>query len=100
MSANIASNAFNPPIFPEDAQFDSTSFAAFRDRVLIVARTCGICGYLEGTIVSPATRKTDTTSTTTQQKANTTNYPKMESTEDTTKLATTVLEGEPTKCRP
>ena len=47
----------NPPTFPEEAHFDGTNFAAFRDRVLIAARTRGARGYLDGTITDPRTAK-------------------------------------------
>ncbi|KAG6826764.1 hypothetical protein H0H87_006383 [Tephrocybe sp. NHM501043] len=48
MSQNTAGG--NPPIFPDDCQFDGTNHIAFRDRVLIAASLQGAYGYLDGSI--------------------------------------------------
>ena len=48
-----STNSANPPNFPEDVHFDGTNYLTFKNRVLIAARVCGACGYLDGSITKP-----------------------------------------------
>ncbi|KNZ73534.1 hypothetical protein J132_01341 [Termitomyces sp. J132] len=43
----------NPPIFPDDCQFDGTNYTLFRDRVVIAVQLKGADGYLGGSILAP-----------------------------------------------
>lgn len=52
--ADMATNSSNPPNFPEEAHFDGTNYATFKNRVMIATRARGACGYLEGTITKPS----------------------------------------------
>ncbi|KAG6838037.1 hypothetical protein C0991_002478, partial [Blastosporella zonata] len=49
----MSSNNHNPPIFPDDLQFDGTNYITFRDRVLIAAQLRGAEGYLTGATTKP-----------------------------------------------
>ncbi|KAG5332576.1 hypothetical protein C0989_006837 [Termitomyces sp. Mn162] len=43
----------NPPIFPDDCQFDGTNYTLFRDQVVIAAQLKGADGYLGGSTLAP-----------------------------------------------
>ncbi|KAG6883555.1 hypothetical protein C0992_008493, partial [Termitomyces sp. T32_za158] len=62
-----STSSSNPPIFPEELQFNGTNYVNFKSRVLIAARAHGAKGYLDGMIKRPEDPPADTPPTTERQ---------------------------------
>ena len=54
----------NPPMFPEELQFDGTNYVNFQSHVIIAVRAHGAKGYLDGTITCPEIALANTSQTT------------------------------------